>query len=210
MADYAALKTRVDELAERAWDVPTIEARYKKLTAEGMSRKTLNRDEILVNKQRILDRVQRRGEEYNLLGRNCPKGTALAVMEEFGLGNMEIVKALSPFPGFGGTGWMCGGVTGGLIALGLYFGSDDMLDFEATGATIIAARKFMPRFEEELGSVLCPKIQEDVIFGRYMDPAASEENMEAFAQAKGFEKCALVPGIGARLATEIIIESLVE
>ena len=210
MADYAALKTRVDELAERAWDVPTIEARYKKLTAEGMPRKTLNRDEILVNKQQILDRVQRRGEEYNLLGRNCPKGTALAVMEEFGLGNMEIVKALSPFPGFGGTGWMCGGVTGGLIALGLYFGSDDMLDFEATGATIIAARKFMPRFEEELGSVLCPKIQEDVIFGRYMDPAASEENMEAFAQAKGFEKCALVPGIGARLATEIIIESLVE
>ena len=210
MADYAALKTRVDELAERAWDVPTIEARYKKLTAEGMPRKTLNRDEILVNKQQILDRVQRRGEEYNLLGRNCPKGTALAVMEEFGLGNMEIIKALSPFPGFGGTGWMCGGVTGGLIALGLYFGSDDMLDFEATGATIIAARKFMPRFEEELGSVLCPKIQEDVIFGRYMDPAASEENMEAFAQAKGFEKCGLVPGIGARLATEIIIESLVE
>ena len=210
MADYEALKTRVDELAERAWDVPAIEARYKKLAAEGMPRKTLNRDEILVNKQQILDRVQRRGEEYNLLGRNCPKGTALAVMEEFGLGNMEIIKALSPFPGFGGTGWMCGGVTGGLIALGLYFGSDDMLDFEATGATIIAARKFMPRFEEELGSVLCPKIQEDVIFGRYMDPAASEENMEAFAQAKGFEKCALVPGIGARLATEIIIESLVE
>ena len=210
MAHYEALKTRVDELAERAWDVPAIEARYKKLAAEGMPRKTLNRDEILVNKQQILDRVQRRGEEYNLLGCNCPKGTALAVMEEFGLGNMEIIKALSPFPGFGGTGWMCGGVTGGLIALGLYFGSDDMLDFEATGATIIAARKFMPRFEEELGSVLCPKIQEDVIFGRYMDPAASEENMEAFAQAKGFEKCALVPGIGARLATEIIIESLVE
>jgi hypothetical protein len=47
-----------------------------------------------------------------------------------------------------------------------------------------------------------------VIFGRYMDPAASEENMEAFARAKGFEKCALVPGIGARLATEIIIESM--
>jgi C_GCAxxG_C_C family probable redox protein len=129
-------------------------------------------------------------------------------MEEFGLGNMEIIKALSPFPGFGGTGWMCGGVTGALIALGLYFGNDDMLDYEATRATIIAARKFMPHFEEELGSVVCPKIQEDVIFGRYMDPAASEENMEAFARAKGFEKCSLVPGIGARLAAEIIIKSL--
>jgi hypothetical protein len=208
MADYEALRTRVQELAERVWDVPAIEARIRKLSAEGIPRKTLNRNGILANKQQILDRVQRRGEEYNFLARNCPKGTALAVMEEFGLGNMGIIKALSPFPGFGGTGWMCGGVTGGLIALGLYFGSDDMLDYEGTGATIIAARKFMPHFEGELGSVLCPKIQEDVIFGRYMDPAASEENMEAFARAKGFEKCSLVSGIGARLATEIIIESL--
>ena len=147
MADYEALKVRVRELAERVWDVPAIEARYKKLTAEGIPRKTLDLDEILANKQQILDRVQRRGEEYNLFARNCAKGTALAVMEEFGLGSMKIIRALSPFPGFGGTGWMCGGVTGGLIALGLYFGSDDVRDFEATGATIMAARRFMPRFE---------------------------------------------------------------
>jgi len=208
MADYEALKARVQKLAEKVWDVPAIEARYKKLAAEGILKKKLDRNSILANKQEILDRVQQRGEEYNFLARNCPKGTALPVMEEFGLGNMEIIRALSPFPGFGGTGWMCGGVTGALIALGLYFGNDDMLDYEATRSTIIAAREFMPRFEEEVGSVVCPRIQEDVIFGRYMDPAASEENMEAFARAKGFEKCSLVPGLGARLAAEIIIESL--
>ncbi|MBC7248658.1 MAG: C-GCAxxG-C-C family protein [Anaerolineae bacterium] len=208
MPDYEALKKRVEELAARDWDVAAIEARYKKLAAEGIPRKKLDRDELLAHKQEILDRVQRRGEEYNFLARNCAKSTALAVMEEFGLGNMEIVKALSPFPGFGGTGWMCGGVTGALIALGLYFGSDDLLDYDAVGATIAAARKFMPRFEEMVGAVVCPKIHEDVVFGRYMDPAASPENMEAFAQAKGFEKCGLLPGIGARLAAEIIIESL--
>jgi C_GCAxxG_C_C family probable redox protein len=188
--------------------MPAIEARYRRMAAEGIPKKTLNRDEVLADKQQILDRVQRRGEEYNLLAGNCARGTALALMEEFGLGNMEIVKALSPFPGFGGTGWMCGGVTGSLIAFGLYFGSDDLLDYEAVGATIMAARKFMPRFEEEAGSVVCPQLQEDVVFGRYMDPAASPENMEAFAAAKGFEKCGLLPGIGARIAAEIIIESL--
>jgi C_GCAxxG_C_C family probable redox protein len=208
MADYEALKASVQELAERDWDVPAIEARYKKLATEGIPKKTLNRDEILANKQQILDRVQRRGEEYNFFARNCAKSTALAVMEEFGLGNMEIVKALSPFPGFGGTGWMCGGVTGALIALGLYFGSDDMQDYDAVGATIMAARQFMPRFEEKVGAVVCPKIHEDVVFGRYMDPAASPENMAAFAEAQGFEKCGLLPGIGARLAAEIIIESM--
>jgi C_GCAxxG_C_C family probable redox protein len=208
MADYEALKARVDELAGRDWDMPAIEARYQKMAAQGISRKTFDRDEILANKQQILDRVQRRGEEYNLLACNCARGTALALMEEFGLGNMEIIKALSPFPGFGGTGWMCGGVTGALIGLGLYFGSDDMLDYDAVGGTIMAARQFMSRFEEEVGAVVCPKLQEDVVFGRYMDPAASPENMEAFAQAKGFEKCGLLPGIGARLASEIIIESM--
>lgn len=208
MADYAALAARVQELAERVWDVPAIQARCKKLAAEGIPRQTLCRDEILANKQQILDRVQRRAEEYNFFARNCAKSTAFALLEEFGLGNMEIVKALSPFPGFGGTGWMCGGVTGSLIALGLYFGTDDLQNYEAVGATIMAARKFIHRFEEQVGAVVCPKIHQEVVFGRYMDPAASPENMQAFASAKGFEKCSLLPGIGARLAAEIIIESL--
>ena len=131
-------------------------------------------------------------------------------MEEFGLGNTEIIKALSPLPGFGATGRVCGAVTGALIALGLYFGRDDITDYEATGLTMTAARQFMPLFEAELGSVLCPKIQEDVIFGRYMDPRASEENFEAFKREKGYARCALPPGIGARLAARIIIESLAE
>jgi C_GCAxxG_C_C family probable redox protein len=208
MADYEALKARVQELAERDWDRPAIEARYQKLAAGGIPRKTLDREELLAHKEQILDRVQRRAEEYNFLTCNCARGTAMALLEEFGLGNMEIITALSPFPGFGGTGWMCGGVTGSLIALGLFFGSDDLLDNDAVGATIMAAREFMPRFEEEAGSVVCPKLQEDVIFGRYMDPAASLEHMEAFAQAQGFEKCGLLPGIGARIAAEIMIDSL--
>jgi C_GCAxxG_C_C family probable redox protein len=208
MADYKTLKKRVQELAERKWDLPAIQGRYKKLAMTGISEKTLDLEKIKADKQHILDRVQQRGEEYNYLARNCARGTALAVMEEFGLGTMEIIKALSPFPGFGGTGWMCGGVTGGMIALGLYFGNTDLLDHEAVGETIMAARTFMRRFEAEAGYVVCPEIQEKVVFGRYMDPGASPENMEAFAQAKGFEKCGLLPGIGARLAAEIIIQSL--
>jgi C_GCAxxG_C_C family probable redox protein len=208
MADYEALKRRVEELAKRDWDVLAIEARYKKLVAEGIPRKKLERDEILANKQQILNRVQRRAEEYNFLAKNCAQGTALALMEEFGLGNMEMIKALTPFPGVGGTGEMCGAVTGSLIAFGLYFGSNDMLDFEAAGATIGTAQRFMGFFEAELGHLRCSEIQEHVIFGRNMDPGASQEHMEAFAKAKGFEKCGLPPGIGARLAAKSIIESL--
>ena len=106
------------------------------------------------------------------------------------------------------TGWICGGVTGGLMALGLYFGSNDATDYTATRRAMTAARKFIPRFELVLGSILCPKIHEDVIFDRYMDPRASEDHFEAFKEAQGYEKCALPPGMGARIAAEIIMESM--
>ncbi len=129
-------------------------------------------------------------------------------MEEFGLGDMDIIKALSPFPGFGSTGRICGAVSGGLISLGLYFGSEDMTNYEGTTAAMNAAREFLPRFEEMLGSLQCAEIQENVVFGRFMDPRASAENRQAFLEAKGYEKCALLAGIGARLAAEIIIESM--
>ena len=208
MADYEALKARAQELSERTWDAKAIEARIRKLSKEGIPKKILNRDEVAANKEQILDRVQQRAEEYNFILKNCAQGTALPLLVEFGLGTMEIIKALTPFPGIGGTGQMCGGVTGSLIAFGLYFGSDDRLDVDATGATINTAQKFMARFEDELGYLLCSDIQEHVVFGRNMDPGASKENMEAFAKAKGFEKCSLVPGIGSRLAAGFIIESM--
>ncbi len=208
MANYEALKARVQELAERDWDTPAIQARVRQFLEGGIPKKDLDPHDLLANKLQILDRVQLRAEEYGWFGRNCARGSALAVMEEFGLGSMEVIRGLSPFPGFGGTGWMCGGVTGGLMALGLYFGRDDLQDADAEGRTILAAREFMPRFEQEAGALTCPRLHQDVVFGRYMDPAASPENMEAFAQEKGFAKCSVFPGIGARIAAEIIINSL--
>jgi C_GCAxxG_C_C family probable redox protein len=128
-------------------------------------------------------------------------------MEELGLGNMEIVKALSPFPGIGASGQICGAVSGALAALGLYFGSDDLLNYEANGAAMSAAREFLRRFESAFGTLECSDIQ-TLILGRYMDPRASKENFEAFVKAKGYEKCSLVAGIGARIAAEVIIDSM--
>ena len=208
MADYEALQARVQELAERDWDVPALEARIAELSAEGIPKKKLDPKEMLANKEQILDRVQRRAEEYNFILKNCAQGTALALMEEFGLGNMEIIKALTPFPGVGGTGEICGGITGSLITFGLYFGSDDRLDFEAMGATIMTAQKFMAFFEGEAGHLYCADIIEKVVLGQRLNPGKSEEAMISFASQKGFEKCGLLPGIGARLAAEFIIDSM--
>ena len=165
---------------------------------------------MAAKRDEVLDRVQRRAEEYEYLSHSCSKSSALAVMEEFGLGNMDVIRAMSPFPGFGMTGEICGAVTGSLIALGLFFGDDDLENYEATGRTMTAAREFIPKFKEELGTINCPEIQEEVIFGRYMDPRGSAEKFQAFIEARGYHKCALPPGVGARLAAGIILDSLAE
>jgi len=212
MTDYAALKKKVDELAERVWDVPAIQARIKKMKANGIPRKKLDPKEMRANKEKILDRVQLRAEEYNFIFKNCAQGTAMALMEEFGLGNMEIIKALTTFPGIGGTGEMCGGITGSLITFGLYFGSDDPLDLSIMNDPLknpmIIAQKFMAYFEDAVGHWYCADIIETVILGKRLNPGESDAAMMTFAGEKGFEKCGLPPGMGCRLAAGFIIDSM--
>jgi C_GCAxxG_C_C family probable redox protein len=208
MADYEALRARVQELAARQWDVPALEARIRRLSKDGIPRKMLDPKETQEGREQILDRVQRHAEEYNFILKNCAQGTALALLEEFGLGSMEIIKALTPFPGVAGTGEICGGITGTLIAFGLFFGSDDRLDYEAVNRTIATSQEFIGLFAGELGHIYCGDIIEGVILGHRVNPGESEAAMVSFAGERGFEKCGLPPAIGARLAAGFMIDSL--
>jgi C_GCAxxG_C_C family probable redox protein len=208
MTDYPALKKKVDELAERVWDVEGISARVNKMIKEGIPRKKLDLAEMKANKAKILDHVQLLAEDYNFITKNCAQGTALALFEEFGLGSMEIIKALTPFPGVGGTGEICGGITGSLITFGLYFGTDNTLDVETTNKVISISQKFMAYFEDAVGHLYCSDIIETVILGKRLNPGESEQAMIAFTAEKGFEKCGLPPGLGVRLAAEFIIDSM--
>jgi len=70
MADYEALKKKVQELAGKAWDVEPIKAWFSKLDEEGIPRKTLLRKEIIASKEEVLDRIQRKGEECEFLCHN--------------------------------------------------------------------------------------------------------------------------------------------
>jgi C_GCAxxG_C_C family probable redox protein len=115
---------------------------------------------------------------------------------------------LTPFPGIGGTGEICGGITGTLINFGLYFGSDDRLDYETMNNTIMISQKFMALFEGKIGHMYCADIIETVILGHRLNPGESEAAMMTFTGEKGFEKCGLPPGVGVRLAAEFIIDSM--
>lgn len=206
MPDTYDISKRQKELAEREWNIVQIEARFGKLVSNGITQKTLDRGEMLRGKEEIIDRVQRRAEDYCYLTRNCAKSTATALFEEFGLGNLEIIRALSPFPGIAMSGGICGPVTGGLITLGLFFSNKDITEHDTTKA-YIHARKFIKRFESVFGSLSCPDIQEKLL-GKYFDPMGSMENLKEFNSSDAREKCPLAPGIGARIAAEIIVESM--
>ncbi|MCK4273784.1 MAG: C-GCAxxG-C-C family protein [Dehalococcoidales bacterium] len=208
MADYAALKKKVDELAERKWDVDAIQARVNKLFAEGIPKKKLDAKEMLANREQILDRVQQRAEEYNFILKNCAQGTALALMEEFGQGSMEVLQALALFPGIGSTGDLCGGITGSMVNFGLFFGRYGKPGPEGMKQGMAAARNFIADFEAKIGFKHCTDIIEKVTVGQRLNPGRSDAEMATFAAEKGFEKCSLVPGIGVRLAAGYMIDSM--
>ncbi|NIO07000.1 MAG: hypothetical protein GTO40_03025 [Deltaproteobacteria bacterium] len=70
MVDYETLKQKVQELAAKVWDTDAIKAWFNKLDEEGIPRKTLLREEVIANKEEILERVQRKGEECEFLCHN--------------------------------------------------------------------------------------------------------------------------------------------
>ena len=67
MTDFEAIKKKVQELAAKTWDGEAIKAWFDKLNREDIPRKTLLTEEIVANKEAVLDRVQRKGEECEFL-----------------------------------------------------------------------------------------------------------------------------------------------
>jgi len=204
--DYNTLQERVSALARRDWDLPAIEARFKHLVDNDIATTNLEPEIVLRQKNEMLDQVQLRAEEYCYLTRSCAKGSALALLEAFGLGNMEIVKSLAPFPGLAMTGGICGPVSGGLVAIGLYFSDKNPANHENIHH-YIAGRQYIQRFENTFGSLSCPNIQKHLLDRAY-DPFAGLDELEAFNESGAREKCPVAPGMGARMAAEIIIESM--
>jgi C_GCAxxG_C_C family probable redox protein len=202
------LTKRLKEIAGREWDIAQIKERFGNLASNGITQKTLDRPKLLSEKDAIIERVQRRAEEYCYLTRNCAKGAATALFEEFGLGNMEIIRGLSPFPGIAMSGGICGPVTGGLIAMGLFFSDQNVMNHDPARAYMYS-RIFISKFKTAFDSLYCPDIQKKLL-GKYFDPMAGMENMKEFNSSNARYKCTVAPGIGAGIAAKIIIDSMAE
>ena len=133
---------------------------------------------------------------------NCAQTSFAVLQDELDLEGDQILRALTPFPGIALRGETCGAVIGGLMALGLEFGRDDLSDWRGYIGSLPSARRFCMRFEEENGSTDCASILEEKL-GRNYDLADRTEAIE-YASSGGPEACSEVVASAVHIASEAI------
>ena len=154
--------------------------------------------------EEVLKKLDEKVQKYMPVFFHCAQTSFLALQEQFGLEDGAILKALTPFPGIALRGETCGAVVGSLMALGLVYGRDKLDDRQSYLASLLSARKFCKRFEEEVGSTMCGDIIEKQFGKRYnlADPAQVKE----WQAAGAVEKCTAVVGKAVRIAAEILLD----
>ena len=91
-------------------------------------------------------------------GFNCSQAVFSAYASRFGFDDEAALKLASPFGGgIARQGYVCGAVTGALMALGLQTGSASL---ETKNEAYKIPEEFVKRFEERYGTILCRQLIE--------------------------------------------------
>jgi C_GCAxxG_C_C family probable redox protein len=88
----------------------------------------------------------------------CSESVLLAISEWLGVRSELIPRIASGFGGgIGGSGSVCGAVSGGVIALGIKFGRADL---KQENRAYTLSSELMTRFEKEFGHINCRELTE--------------------------------------------------
>lgn len=130
-------------------------------------------------------------------GYSCSQAVFSAFAPEFGIDDGTALKLASPFGGgIAQRGHVCGAVTGALMVIGLRGGNPDP---ESKEQNLVLPQKFIKRFEEKHGSLICRELTGYDV----SDP----EELQAARESGVFDsKC---PGL-VKDAVEIIAEIFIE
>ena len=156
-------------------------------------------------KDHVFTLLDQKVTHYMEISNNCAQSSFLALSEQFGLGNDDMVKALTPIPGIAERGETCGAVTGALLALGLVYGKNNISDWQGYRDSLKPANEFCDRFEQELGSLMCRNIVRSE-FGMELD-LRNEDDLQQFQQADATRKCSRVVQTAVRIAADIILKA---
>ncbi|MFX0202341.1 MAG: C-GCAxxG-C-C family protein [Candidatus Hodarchaeota archaeon] len=154
----------------------------------------------------------------------CGMAMVAAIQDVFGLSAGNAFKGATGLSGgVGGSGFMCGALTGGVIAIGLKYG----MKRSAWDKRIITeeqwkskehiyermkvrnkahefAKRLSSKFIEKYGSVLCHDIQKK-IFGRSFDLHDPKDVVEFNKAGAHVDKCPMVVGTAARWVAEMLL-----
>ncbi|MEM3442694.1 MAG: C-GCAxxG-C-C family protein [Candidatus Bathyarchaeia archaeon] len=98
---------------------------------------------------------QKRAAAHFLKGYNCAQSVLLTMFEYWNCKNEIIPKIATAFGGgIGRSGSVCGALTGGIMALGIKYGTNEPSLNDRLKAYELA-HKFYKQFEKNHGSVLC-------------------------------------------------------
>jgi len=141
----------------------------------------------------------------------CSQTVLAALMEAFGFGDPNVLRAGTTFAGgVARRGNVCGSISGGLIMIGYLVGRDDLEMIEQYQRGMKFADKLCKKFEENYGTVICKEIQKKK-FGRSFDLLRLEERKELHAAMKANpEGCQAVARDAARWTAEIMVEIFLE
>jgi len=106
-----------------------------------------------LNRQKVIDLAK----SYASGGFLCSESVLLALSYFLGIRSELVPKIATGFgAGIGGQGMVCGAVSGGIMALGIEFGRNDVKKQEKKAYWF--ALDFLKRFEKEHGFVTCREL----------------------------------------------------
>lgn len=146
---------------------------------------------------------------YEMTNGGCPQTTLSAIFEALDIENDNVFKAATGFAdglGLSGDGH-CGALSGGVLAISYCFGREkqdfgDMMKLLPANAL---SKALHARFVAKYRTCRCADIQ-TAFLGRFYDLYDPEQMTAAF-EAGLLQKCSVVCGETARMATEIILDA---
>lgn len=141
------------------------------------------------------DRLSEKAVGRFLEGYNCAQSVLLTIFEHWNCENELVPKIATAFGGgIGRCGSVCGALSGGVMAIGIKYGTNEP-SFKKRLRAYELANEFYKRFEKQHGSVLCREL-----IG--YDLSNPEESDKARKEKVSEEKCVNF----VRKAVEILAE----
>jgi len=172
-------------------------------------------------KDRLIRKIEQDATAIEVEYYGCARCVLRALQQNLNLGGSEAFKASLPLSGGVARNCeVCGALLGGLMVVGLAYGSDKLAfpfgayvkgkeqdDEVAQRYSEVMRRSgiICDRFKETFGGLRCVEVQK-AIRGKFWD-LRDPQQLEEYLQPIIHDKCGSVAGAAARITAETILES---